>query len=56
MLQDFTQSNVRYWERQSSLREYVDSGLLDFATFDAENDAELVLRRSGEVISSDTVK
>ncbi len=56
VMTDFTAVNVRYWETHTSLREYVASGQLDFATFDAENDERLRLCHSGVEISAQTVR
>ncbi|MDI3288794.1 tetratricopeptide repeat protein [Polyangium sp. 15x6] len=51
VMTDFTESNVRFWQTQPSLRPFVDQGILDFALFDAEQDHELRLLHAGVTLS-----
>lgn len=52
VLSDFAGPNITYWQQHSRLQPFVQKGLLDFARFDAENDAELQLVHSGEKITA----
>lgn len=55
VLTDFAEANVDAWESMGGLRDLADAGRVDFATFDAGNDEELRLRRSGAVLRAGTV-
>lgn len=47
VMTDFTQANFDFWAEHPALREYVESGNLDFAIFNATEDREITLARSG---------
>jgi len=56
IMSDFTEKNIEFWEQHESLKTYVEKGILDFAQFDLENDAEIHLRRSGITLKKDSIK
>lgn len=47
---DFAERNIEYWQNHSFLKPYFESGVLDCATFDIEQDEEIRLRNSGDVL------
>lgn len=53
VMTDFTEANLRFLDEHPALQPFFASGALDLARFDAEHDAELHLRRSGEVLSAE---
>jgi len=55
VMTDFAERNLDYWRTHDSLRPFVEQGVLDFALFDAEQDQEIKLIHSGDVLSSETV-
>lgn len=55
VMTDFTESNIEHWRRHSSLRPFIQEGLLDFAQFDIESDVQLELLHSGDVLSAATL-
>ncbi|RED63189.1 SAM-dependent methyltransferase [Cohnella lupini] len=50
VMTDLAVSNIEYWQRNSSLRPYVEQGVLDFGVFDAVKDSELRLTQSGDIV------
>lgn len=56
VLTDFTESNIKFWERHEAMKPFVQQGRLDFARFEAENDDCITLRVSGKVLSKGQVK
>jgi tetratricopeptide (TPR) repeat protein len=52
VMTDLAQSNVTAWRAHERLRPFVEEGLLDFARFDLEDDAEVRLLESGEALDS----
>ncbi len=50
VMTDLALSNIEYWQRNSSLRPYVEQGVLDFSVFDAIKDSELNLTQSGAAV------
>ena len=48
VMTDFTADNITYWRNHSHLQPMIESGILDFASFDIERDAELALHLSQE--------
>jgi len=56
VLTDFTESNLDYLRNHPDLQPLVESGSLDFALYDAEEDLELRLSHSGEVLSAQTLR
>lgn len=56
VMTDFAERTVDYWRTHPSLKPFVESGLLDFALFDAENPGDLRLLSSGKVLAAGTVK
>ena len=55
VLTDFTESNIQFWEQQSNLKPFVDSGRLDFALFEAIHDDTLTLR-SGKILKKGDIQ
>lgn len=47
---DLADRNVAFWSEHPGLRPFVQRGVLDFAKFDVENDKEIELVESGEVL------
>jgi len=56
VMTDFTEANFKFWRSQPSLAPYFDRGLLDAAIFDAVEDTQITLWRSGTVLSTNSVK
>lgn len=54
VMTDFTAENIAYWQNHSHLKPMVEQGILDFATFDIENDEDLLLRHSQTRIEPDS--
>jgi tetratricopeptide (TPR) repeat protein len=55
VMTDFTAANLDYWETHSHLKPLVAAGILDFASFDIEQDSELTLHVSQERLSPTAV-
>jgi tetratricopeptide (TPR) repeat protein len=53
VMTDGAQRNVDHWHAQPAFAAYVEAGALELARFDAENDVELVLPRSGRTLGAD---
>lgn len=56
VLTDFTESTLDPLRDHPSLRPFLEEGLLDFARYDAGEDTEILLSRSGETLSPRTLK
>ncbi|HEX6904102.1 MAG TPA: tetratricopeptide repeat protein [Thermoanaerobaculia bacterium] len=56
VMTDFTQSNLDPLRDHPSLRPFVEEGLLDFARYDAGQDSEILLSRSGEALTAGTLR
>ena len=56
VLTDFTDENVKYWAEHPQLKQYFDSGQMDCAIFDAVNDSNITLAKSGQVLAPGSVK
>jgi len=56
VMTDFTEANFKFWREQPALAPYFDRGLLDAAIFDAVNDTEITLWRSGKVLKEGACK
>ncbi|MDR6879704.1 SAM-dependent methyltransferase [Bacillus sp. 3255] len=56
VMTDLAEANTAYWRQHPSLQPYVRRGILDFARFDAEQDAELHLLESGMAIRHGDLK
>jgi tetratricopeptide (TPR) repeat protein len=56
VMTDVSRSMVDYWQAHLSLRPLVDSGVLDFAVFDAVQPAAIQLINSGTVLAAGEVK
>ncbi|MBL1176285.1 tetratricopeptide repeat protein [Pantanalinema sp. GBBB05] len=55
ILTDFTEQNLNYWKAHPSLQPYLETGLLDFARFDAETDQSITLSQSGDTLSPESL-
>jgi tetratricopeptide (TPR) repeat protein len=47
LMTDFTESNLKYWDKHPALQQFIDEKMLDFAIFDMEKDTEITLRKAG---------
>jgi len=56
VMTDFTSKNFDFWKDHQALKPYFDSGRLDAAIFDAVEDDQITLWRSGRVLSAGAVK
>lgn len=56
VMTDFTENNFKFWENHPSLKEFLESGLLDSAIFDAVNDKVIRLAHSKKVLGPGSVK
>jgi hypothetical protein len=56
VLTDFTASNLNALRRHPTLQPFVQEGVLDFACFDAETDAQIHSLSSGEVLDCRTLR
>jgi tetratricopeptide (TPR) repeat protein len=56
VMTDFSERNVQFWREHQSLKPLVEEGVLDFALFDGEQDRELKLTESGDVLAPGSVK
>lgn len=50
VMTDFTENNFNFWQNHAALKPYFDSGRLDAGIFDAVNDKEIRLWKSGKVL------
>ena len=56
VMTDFTESNIEHWRTHPSLVPLIEEGVLDLARFDLENDVQLELLNSGDVVSTGTLR
>ncbi len=56
VMTDFTRKNLDFWANHAQLRPYMDSGALDFAILDAEQQREIRLERSGALLDARTLR
>lgn len=56
VMTDFTEANFSFWRNHPALKKYFDSGRLDAGIFDAVNDREIKLWKSGKVLGPGTCK
>lgn len=56
VMTDFTESNLEPLRRHPALQPWVSAGILDFARYDAGEDAKIRLERSGRVLSPRTLR
>ena len=56
VMTDLAPANVEAWRARDSLKPFVDSGLLDFATFDLERDTRIALVHSGETLVAGSLR
>jgi hypothetical protein len=54
-MSDFTKNNIEFWQQHPALQSYVESGMLDFAVFDVENDDCIELLQSGKKIVANSL-
>lgn len=55
VMTDLADRNVAFWREHPGLRPFVERGVLDFAKFDVENDREIELVISGEVLGGEVL-
>ncbi len=51
VMTDFAGANVNYWRQHASLQPFLESGYLDLARFDAQQDGPLELVQSGDLLA-----
>jgi len=56
VMTDFTENNVSFWKDHSAFQSYKEKGLLDYATYDLENDTSITLYESKLTLTSGTTK
>lgn len=56
VMSDFTKTTLQFWKQHKQLKPWIESGRLDFAKFDAEQDNALVLINQGTRLTRDTLK
>mmetsp|Transcript_27315 Transcript_27315/g.48293 ORF Transcript_27315/g.48293 Transcript_27315/m.48293 type:complete len:577 (+) Transcript_27315:113-1843(+) len=56
VMTDFTENNINFWKNHSSLKPFIELGMVDFAKFDAEHDLEIHLILSGKTLNRHTLK
>jgi hypothetical protein len=56
VMTDFAESTLAAWRAHPALGPWLDAGRLDFARFDAEHDATLVLERAGTTLAPGNVE
>ena len=56
IMSDFTSQNLDYWKQHPRLQPFLEQNLLDFALFDAQQDTEIKLHHSGNVLNADILK
>lgn len=56
IMTDFAEQTIEFWQSHPHLQPLVAAGALDFARYDVEENNELVLRQSGEVLSAETIR
>lgn len=55
IMSDFTEKNIEFWTQHEKLKPYIESGILDFAQLDLENDTEITLKHSGVTLSAEAL-
>jgi tetratricopeptide (TPR) repeat protein len=56
LMTDFTESNVKFWDKHPALQEFLEDGSLEFAIFNMESDTSLTLKKSGITLSANSIK
>jgi hypothetical protein len=56
VMTDLPERNLEHWKNHPFFSPFIEQGTLDFASFDAENDSEIVLNLSGERLCPGSVK
>src|SRR5215208_117092 len=56
VMTDFAEDNLRHWLENPTLRPFVESGILDFALYDASRSDEIKLHNAGEIISRESLR
>jgi hypothetical protein len=54
VMTDFTEKNLKFWQDHPALKHYFESGQLDAGIFDAVNDKEIHLWKSGKTLGPNT--
>jgi tetratricopeptide (TPR) repeat protein len=53
---DFATKNIDFWQTQPNLLPYIEQGYLDFAFFDADQQQDIQLQKSGILLQKDNLK
>lgn len=56
VMSDFTEKNIEFWAQHEKLKPFVESGVLDFAQLDLENDLEISIQTSGVSLGEGSIK
>ena len=56
VMTDFAEQNIDFWQGHKALKPFVMQGILDFARFDIQNDCQLELLVSGELLTRETLQ
>ncbi len=56
IMSDFTSQNLDYWKQHPRLQPFLEQNLLDFALFDAQQDTEITLQNSGDILTAEILK
>lgn len=56
LLTDFTESTIAFWQTHADFKPFLDQGKLDFCRYDAVNDTDLHLLRSGICLRKGEIK
>lgn len=55
IMTDFTESNIKFWDKHPALQEFLQDKALDFAIFNMESDTSLTLKKSGITLSASSI-
>jgi len=55
VMSDFTNNNVKYWQQHPSLKQFIENGTLDFATYNLEHDKDIKLINAGTVLDKTSI-
>lgn len=55
IMSDFTINNIKYWDSHEKLRPFVEEGVLDFASYNLENDEPITLIKKGITLTPEAL-
>lgn len=56
VMTDFTDTNIKYWQAHPQFQQFLESGILDFATFDLVNSENIHLINKDITLSEETIE